>query len=112
MRRGYRLFTVLVVAFVIVACGLIVLRSYDDQITVLEDTVKEKEVALRQVQSEQSELEAEIRSKDTNGYIIDKARSLGYLMPGEIRFVVANPEVLYDVPTAEIVDIYTEEEIP
>ena len=36
---------------------------------------------------------------------MDKARSLyGYLMPGEIRFVVANPDSLYDTPEATVVE--------
>ena len=113
MRNRWKVFTVMALLFVIVAGGLIVLRSYDEDITVLEDTVKEREIALRRVQNEQSTLESEIRSKDTNGYIIEKARSMGYLMPGEIRFVVTNPEVLYDVPSAEVeVEEYTEEEAP
>ena len=42
--------------------------------------------------------------KDTDSYIMEKARSLyGYLMPGEIRFVVVNPDSLYDTPEAVVV---------
>lgn len=112
MRSRIRIFPVLVMLFVIAACGLIALQSLDGDIAVLEDTVREREITLRGVQNEQSALEEEINNKDDSNYIIEKARGLGYLMPGEIRFVVINPEVLYDVPVAQVVGEYTGDEVP
>ena len=46
----------------------------------------------------------ELALKDTDSYIMEKARTLyGYLMPGEIRFEVSNPDSLYDTPEAIVV---------
>ena len=103
MSSRIRLFPVLVILFVIVACGLISLQKLDGNISVMEDQVKKAEILLRDKQAEESRLIAEINEKDSNAYIIDHARAMGYLMPGEIRFVVTNPEVLYDVPEAVVV---------
>ena len=42
-------------------------------------------------------MQKELAIKDTDSYIREKARSMyGYLMQGEILFVVENPEVLYE----------------
>ena len=40
---------------------------------------------------------------ETDDYIIAKARQLyGYMMPGEMRFVIKNPEALYGGQTIEM----------
>lgn len=112
MRRRSKIFPVLVLLFMIVACGLITIHQLDQDIAVMEDRVKETEIALRARQSQQSTLETEVNSKDSSAYIIEHARAMGYLMPGEIRFVVTNPDALYDVPQAIVVDQNTGEEMP
>ena len=97
MRRKLKLFYVLVAAFVIAAGGLMALNRLDQELTVLQDTARE--VRLRQVavETQKSDIQKELALKDTDGYIREMARTMyGYLMPGEIRFVVVNPEVLYD----------------
>ena len=104
MRKRLKLFYVMVAAFVIVAAGLMTLNRLDQDIAVMEDTARE--IRLRQVavESEKSDMQKELAMKDTPSYIRDKARTLyGYMMPGEIKFVVVNPEVLYDAEgTAEV----------
>lgn len=105
MRSRIKLFNVLVAAFVIVACGLLILNRLDGDIAVLQDVARETRIRQLAAETENSALTQEIRSKDTDAYIIEKARSLyGYLMPGEIRFVVTNPESLYDTPEATVVE--------
>lgn len=105
MRRRVKLFPVLVAAFVIAACGMIAINQLSDDIAVLQDTAKETRLRQISVEAKQSELRAEIAIQDTDAYIIDMARSqYGYLMPGEIRFVVTNPDSLYDAPQASIVE--------
>ena len=97
MRKRIKLFYVAVAAFVIIAGGMITLNRLNDDIQVLEDTARETRLELLRVNTEKSDLQQELAIKDTDQYIREKARTLyGYLMPGEIRFVVVNPEALYD----------------
>ena len=97
MHKKVRLFTVLAAAFVIVASGLMIMNRMDDDIRALEDVATEARIRQLAMEQENGELAQELRNKDSDAYIIEKARTLySYLMPGEIRFVVDNPEVLYD----------------
>ena len=97
MRKKIKLFYVIVAAFVIIAGGLVTLHRLDEDIAVLEDTAREVRLEQLRVNTEKSDMQQEIAIKDTDAYIRDMARNLyGYLIPGEIRFVVVNPEALYD----------------
>ena len=97
MRARIKLFYVLTVAFVIVAGGIMTLNRMNGDIAVLEDTARETRLRQLAVAGEQSDMQKELAVKDSDNYIREKARSMyGYLMPGEIRFVVVNPEALYD----------------
>ena len=97
MRQRIKLFYVLVLAFVITAAGLMTLNRLDQDIVVLEDTARATRLRQVAVEAEKSDMQKELAMKDTDAYIRDTARSLyGYLMPGEILFVVENPEALYD----------------
>ena len=104
MRKRIKLFYVLVAAFVIVACGMMTLNRLDQEITVLEDKAREERLRQVEVEAIKSDMQKEIAMKDTPNYIREKARTLyGYVYPHEIRFVVVNPEVLYDLSgTAEV----------
>ena len=73
------------------------LNRLDQDIVVLEDTARATRLRQVAVEAEKSDMQKELAMKDTDAYIRDTARSLyGYLMPGEILFVVENPEALYD----------------
>lgn len=105
MRRRIKLFPVLVVAFVVAACSMITLNRLDSDIAVLQDVAKETRLRQLSAEKENSTLTQEINNKDTDAYIMEKARTLyGYLMPGEIRFVITNPEVLYETPEAAVAE--------
>ena len=105
MRKRIKLFYVMVAAFVIVAAGLMALNRLNQDITVLQDTARETRLRQLSVEAEKSAMQQEIAMKDSDSYIMEKARSLyGYLMPGEIRFVVTNPESLFDTPEATVVE--------
>lgn len=105
MRSRLKLFPVLVAAFVIAACGMIAMNRLDGDIAVLQDVAKETRIRQLQLDAQKSDMIQEINNMDSDSYIIEKARSLyGYLMPGEIRFVVTNPESLYDTPEALVVE--------
>ena len=97
MRKRIKLFYVMVAAFVIVAAGLMALNRLNQDITVLQDTARETRLRQLAVETEKSDMQKELAIKDTDSYIREMARSQqGYLMPGEIRFEVVNPEVLYE----------------
>lgn len=104
MRRRMKLFPMLVAAFVMIACTIITLNRLDTDIAALEDVAQETKLRQLALESEQSAMRQELALKDTDSYIMEKARTLyGYLMPGEIRFEVSNPESLYDTPEAIVV---------
>ena len=97
MRQRFKLIYVLAAAFVIIAGGIMALNRMDGDITVLEDIARETRLRQLAVDTEKSEMQKELAIKDSDSYIREKARTLyGYLMQGEILFVVENPEVLYE----------------
>lgn len=53
-------------------------------------------IQLSELQNEKLRLEAELEAAGTDAYIENQARTrYGYLKPGELRFVITNPEALY-----------------
>ena len=106
MRKRIRLLYVIVIAFVIVAGGLMTLNRLDQEIAVLEDTARETRLRQLALETENGNMRQEIAVKDTDSYIRKMARKDNrFLMPGEIRFVVVNPEALYapgEMPGLEI----------
>lgn len=114
MRKRVKLFYVLVAAFVIAATGMMALNRLDQEITVLEDVARETRLRQLSLQAENSAMVQEIAMKDEDAYIRKMARQDNrYLMPGEIRFVVVNPEALYapgEMPGVEVVEVLPEED--
>ncbi|MBR3740624.1 MAG: septum formation initiator family protein [Clostridia bacterium] len=108
MRPRIKLIYVLTAAFVIIACGIMALNRMDGDIAVLEDIARETRLRQLAVETEKSEMQKELAIKDTDSYIREKARSMyGYLMQGEILFVVENPEALYEdgeIPQVTVVE--------
>ena len=97
MRPRIKLIYVLAAAFVIIAGGIMALNRMDGDIAVLEDIARETRLRQLAVETEKSEMQKELTIKDSDSYIREKARSMyGYLMQGEILFVVENPEALYE----------------
>ncbi len=97
MRPRIKLIYVLAIAFVIAAGGIMALNRMEGDIAVLEDTARETRLRQLAVEAEKSEMQKELAVKDSDSYIREKARSMyGYLMQGEILFVVENPEALYE----------------
>lgn len=109
MQKRFRLITVLIVAIALVLCALLLINRLNGDIDALKKNVKTEELNLRLVQQEDGEISTEITNMNKESYIIAQARKLGYLMPGEIRFVVVNPEVLEDSPENAIVEELKEE---
>lgn len=97
MRPRIKLIYVLTFAFVIIAGGIMTLNRMDGEIAVLEAAAQETRLRQIEVKTEQSDMQKELAIKDTDAYIREKARTMfRYLSPGEILFVVENPEALYD----------------
>ena len=97
MRPRIKLIYVLAAAFVIVAGGIMAMNRLNGDIAVLEAEVVRTRLEKAAVNAEGSEMQKELAIKDTDSYIREKARSMyGYLMQGEILFVVENPEALYE----------------
>jgi cell division protein FtsB len=104
MRKRVRLVTVLIIAITMVVCALLVIDNLNDEISGLQKDLKQAEVDLRKAEHEVGNAKAEIENMNKSSYVISRARELGFLMPGEIRFVVVNPEVLMDSPEDVIVE--------
>lgn len=106
MQKKIRLLYVAVVAFVIAAGSMLAMNRLDREIAVLQDTSRSVRLRQLEVEAKKSEMNQEIAQQDKDSYIMEMARRYyGYLLPGEIRFVVINPEVLSDqVPEAAVVD--------
>ncbi len=98
MRKRVKLMTVLIMAAALVVCALLWMNELDGDIAAMQGNVKQSELDLRLAQREESEITQEVANMNRDSYIIAKARELGFLMPGEIRFVVTNPEVLMENP--------------
>lgn len=73
----------------------------------MDKEVSQSRVQLSSVQRVNMDLKAELAMVDTDEYIESQARLRGYLKPGELRFVITNPEALYgsgeEAPVLEVV---------
>ncbi len=96
MTKRIKVFYIVVIAFVIVAAGLMTMNRLDREISVLEDTARETRLRQLTLETENGNMKQEISVKDSDSYIRMMARKENrFLIPGEIRFVVVNPEALY-----------------
>jgi len=113
VRKRVPLFYVIVIGFVIAAGGLMTLNRLDQDIAVLQDTVRETRLRELALEADKSAMQQELAMKDTDAYIRKMARvDNRFIMPGEIRFVVVNPEALYapgEMPGQEVMEEAPEE---
>lgn len=109
MRKSVKLITVVILAITLVICALLVINRLNGDIQNIQSKLKTAELELRVVENLQGDINTEISNMNKESYIIAKARELDFLMPGELRFVVVNPEVLADAPEEAVVEEVTEE---
>lgn len=84
------------ILFVIIAIGSMMVGSMRDDTAILAERMADIRIARDNVLKERNQLSSELEVANTDDYIIAKARQLyGYMMPGELLFVVKNPEALY-----------------
>ncbi len=87
---------VVCILFVIIAIGSMMVGSMRDDTAILAERMADIRIARDNVLKERNQLSNELEVANTDDYIIAKARQLyGYMMPGELLFVVKNPEALY-----------------
>ncbi|MBQ8082181.1 MAG: septum formation initiator family protein [Clostridia bacterium] len=106
--KPIKLTTFLVVLLALAVVAALLIRRQNSDIASLEavkKTLNEQKLEVYQARSERTR---EVNIADTAEYVAQRARENGYLMPGEIRFVVINPEMLVEgeigyVPEVEVV---------
>ncbi len=99
MGRRVRLLYVLAAAFVIAAAAMMILNRLSGDIAVKQMEQSEIRQIANEVNAERSDLQQELIFLNTDAGIRKEAMAQGYLMPGQIRFVVVNPEALYGPET-------------
>lgn len=83
--------------FVIVAVGSMVNARLQDNVDSLRVTVVQANNAYVMEQKRVTELTEKLKLTTDDDFIANEARTrYGYLAEGEIRYVVTNPEVLWD----------------
>ena len=87
----------LIVVMILIAAGCLILAiSMQQQANALRDDIAVARLEKSNLQREGTAIQQEISISGTDAYIEAKARDTqGYLMPGEIQFVITNPEALY-----------------
>lgn len=82
----------------------------------IEQINKDESQSRLQLSSEQRvqmSLEAELAMADTDEYIENQARTrFGYLKPGELRFVITNPEALYGGEETPVLEVMAQGDKP
>ena len=87
--------TLLILCCAILLMGWVLARSYDQSILRLRAIVDQADDLVFEKEREILRLQEQVRLASTDQFIANEARTkYGYLFPGEIRFVVTNPEVL------------------
>ena len=87
---------VLWVAFGLVVFALVLYWGQQRDRRLLEErweTLRNVQIVLQQQQSDKQQ---EVQMAESDEYIEQRAREKGYLMPGEIRFVVTNLDELLE----------------
>lgn len=83
---------------VIVAVFTIINNRLDQGLSRMRGLVEEANYLTSMQQKELQDLQHKLELARTDDFIANEARTqYGYLSPGEIRFVVTNPEVLWGV---------------
>ncbi len=88
-------YAVAAVCGVILLMGMLAARRYDQGIARLNAMVQKASDVAFQKEEDVLRLAALVKVARTDQFIMQEARTkYGYVFPGEIRFVVTNPEVL------------------
>ena len=106
-RMGYlTLLVLLALVGVAFAVGNHRIQATTQRLAKEEDQSRLELAALK---NQKQDLETELSAAGTDAYIENQARTrYGYLKPGELRFVITNPETLYgdgaEVPQLQVLN--------
>ena len=89
----------LLAAFVIVAVGLLIIRTQNRNADPLEKELAAARNEYVEEQATNSDRYGELFNAGTKQYIINRAKEYGYQNKGDIRYVIVNKEILYDDPS-------------
>ena len=82
--------------FVVITLGIMTINSVYDSTEAMQSRLTDLRIERDQRYKEYKKLENELQIVETDDYIMAKARQIyGYMMPGELLFVIKNPEALY-----------------
>lgn len=104
-RKRMPVFVMAVCCCAILIMGWVVAANIDQEIQVLYDQLDLANDLVFEQEREILKLSEQVRLASTDQFIASEARTkYGYLFPGEIRFVVTNPEVLGLPPQSDASD--------
>lgn len=91
----------------VIACVFVAFFWYSSKLSEtieeLQDTVEQGNVRLAALQAENAQLEAELKTADTDAFVENQARNeYGYMMPDEIRFVITGTDTEENQNEAEV----------
>jgi len=90
-----RWYTLVIVCVMILMMGWVLSRQYNEGIARMRAIVDEADDLVFEKERDILRMAEQVRLAQTDQFIANEARTkYGYLFPGEIRFVVQNPEVL------------------
>lgn len=82
--------------FVVITLGVMTINSVHDSTAAMQSRLTDLRIERDQRYKEYKKLQNELEIVETDDYIMAKARQIyGYMMPGELLFVVKNPDALY-----------------
>ncbi len=98
--------------FVVISLGVMSINAVRDSAADMQERLIDLRIERDQHFKEYKKLQNELEIVGTDDYIIAKARQIhGYIMPGEMLFVIRNPQVLYG-ETEEPIQMAVVEELP
>jgi len=81
--------------FVIITIGVMMIWSVNNDTRAMQVEYSELQAQSSDQTQTVRQLSAEVSILNTNDYIMTKAREMyGYMLPGELRFIIANPAAL------------------
>ena len=94
--RRVPLSVVLAAVFVVLATGSMLNRRAEQEAKEAQARLTNARYEMQKLEMRRSELSEQIKLAETDDFIASQARTkYGYLADGEIRFVIANPSVLW-----------------
>ena len=103
MRKTMNIWVLIAVSACILAVFFWYSGNLSQTVAELNDTYESSSLRLAALKDQRTELKNTLDTVGTDAFIENQARTLyGYMMPGEMRFVIKNPEALHGGQTIEM----------